>query len=328
MCTLLTVAGSGCILHRLISIRMKCPPVSLVLCAAMLMPAFCTAQSWLYPESIHPITPLMDTTAVRGFAFFPALQFWGEAAWYAYDSDKDHRWDITIGGTSQLLRGVDWDVIHETSVHLAVNPGNNIGFNPRAFMWETGILVGVVSGRTVWQFGYQHRCKHDVDNVEILRTTGREEERALMYGSAVARWRHQPLSLLGGMLEPLAEAHFYIPRQDQRFPEWTRTLHPLMTSFIGALRTRQSLSLMIGGTVRVGMLADLRATLLGSSDGKRFSSLDRVRVEPAAECFADVAGTGGTLRAFIRYAYLPDDFIPPIPRSTHLVAAGIRLFQK
>jgi hypothetical protein len=323
--TRLAVAASGRILPRPVVILMHLSRIPLILFLAFLACPRCFAQSWLYPESIQPMTLLASGTAEDAIAFLPRIAFWGEAGLYVFDTDRDHRWDVTIGGTSQLLRGRDWELIHETSVHLAVDPNNNIAFNPRAFMWETGLLFGYRTDAAVWQFGYQHRCKHDVDNVELLATTGVEEQRALIYGSAVARWRHHAISIEDWTLDPLLEAHVYLPRQDQRFPEWTRSIHPLVTAFLGAVRTRQSISRAIGEHVSAGLLADLRLTLIGSGSGRRFSSVEALRFEPAVEAFLDLRG-GDTMRLFLRYVHEPDDFIPPVPRATHLVAVGIRLF--
>lgn len=286
------------------------------------------AQSWLYPESIVSLTPLLDTAQVSSITFLPSFQFWGEFGYFVMDRDNDHRWDVSIGGTSRLLAGDDWDIIHETNLHLVVDPNNNLSFNPRAIMWETGILLGMRSGATVFQFGYQHRCKHDIDNVEVHRTTGREEERAMIYGSAMVRWRHEAIPAFGGLLDPLLELHYYIQRQDQRFPEWTRALQPLVTGYIGAMRLRGCVTIPVASSMQVGITADVRATLLGNDDVNRFSSLQPVRLEPALEAFWEVRGLAGNMCLYTRYVYMPDDFVPPIPHDSRLQTIGIRIYPR
>ena len=54
-------------------------------------------------------------------------------------------------------------------------------FNPRAIFWEEGVLAGFrLDEGIALQAGYIHRCKHDIDNLEIT-ARGREEQRTLIY---------------------------------------------------------------------------------------------------------------------------------------------------
>jgi len=284
------------------------------------------AQTWLYPETIQPSIPLLHDVARDEEGFLSAMNFWGEFGQYIIERDIDHRWVVSLGGNAELFRSGTWDLAFETNVHLVVDPNNNISFNPRAFIWEEGIVLGLRRGEQVWSFGYLHRCKHDVDNLELLRTSNREEERALIYGSAFARWTRKTVRFHGWDVQPLAAAHVYILVQDQRFPVFTRKLAPSVQSFQGALRTRLTVSKTFFRVYRVGMTADIRLTSLGPTEkSKRFSSVERIQVNSASELFWDFIGREAALRIFLRYTYDPDNFISPQPRSSRLIALGLRL---
>ncbi|NOY05073.1 MAG: hypothetical protein GXO82_00310 [Chlorobi bacterium] len=284
------------------------------------------SQTWLYPETIQPTIPLLNDIARKGEGFLSSMTFWGEFGQYIVERDRDHRWVVSLGGNAELFRSGMWDLNFETNVHLVVDPNNNITFNPRAFIWEEGIVLGLKNGSQVWNFGYLHRCKHDVDNLELLRTSKREEERALIYGSIFARWTKKAMRFKGWDVEPLAAVHVYVIVQDQRFPIYTRKLAPSVQSFQGALRGRITASKILSRVYRMGATVDIRITTLGPlEEASRFSSIERIQVNPACEIFWDFLGKAAALRVFLRYTYDPDNFIAPQPRKSSLMALGLRL---
>ncbi len=284
------------------------------------------SQTWLYPETIQPTIPLLNDVRKNEEGFLSSLALWGEFGQYVVARDINHRWVVSLGGNMELFRSGMWDINFETNIHLVVDPNNNITFNPRAFIWEEGIVLGVKNGAQVWSFGYLHRCKHDVDNLELLRTSNREEERALIYGSIFARWTRKPLRFIGWDIEPLVAAHVYVIVQDQRFPIFTRKLAPSVQSFQGALRARCTASKTLARTYRTGATIDIRVTSLGPRNAAgRFSSVARIQVNPAGELFWDFLGKAAALRVFLRYTYDPDNFISPQPQSSSLMALGVRL---
>lgn len=283
-------------------------------------------QSWLYPESIVHYNPLARVERPSDTRFLSEIQFWGEFGQYVIQRDFNHRWDVTVGGTVEMWRGEDWNILFETNVHLGVDPNNNIAFNPRMFTWEEGFLYGLRSGTSLWQFGYQHRCKHDIDNLELMRTTGREESRSLIYGSIMARWDHLPMNVSSWQWRPMLELHAYVLTQDQRFPVATRTVLPSMKAALAAARGRVNMSLPIAESLDIGVTVDARITTFGKDPEKRLSSgLDRFVVEPSAELFLNIRGAAAHMQLFMRYAHQPDDFISPVPRSAGLIAVGVRL---
>jgi len=285
------------------------------------------AQSWLYPETLVDLTPFDDSSRSEKTAFLKGMKVWGEFGQYLLERDDDHRWNVTIGGMVELYGSLDWSLFFETHIHLLADPNNEISFNPRAFMWEEGLLFGTRSGGHVFEFGYLHRCKHDVDNLELLETTGREESRSLMYGSITGRWRYRGPDSDTWTVKPLLEAHVYVKLQDQRFPLSARGIEPDIEAMIAALRLKCTVSRKIGEGYFAGITGDIRLSAFGFSGNQRFSSPHKIQTEPAGEVFLDISGEAAILRLFGRYVYLPDSFIRPVPVSSSLFLFGFRIYQ-
>lgn len=283
------------------------------------------AQSHLYPETIVTYNPLTADSRGTENVFLRTMDVWGEFGQYAGLRDDNHRWGIALGGTAELYGGRNWNVLFETNMHLAVDPNNNISFNPRAFFWEEGIFTGYQQGVNSFYLGYAHRCKHDVDNNELYNVTGREESRALIYGSAVFRWLREQYTIGDVALRPLAEAHYYFVLQDQRFPVQTRILRPTLEALQAALRVRLDAEILLSGDVSLHATGDVRITTLGAAPTERLSSVDDVWVEPALEAAVRFHGAAGAMEFFARYMYQEDDMISPVPRSAELLLVGVRL---
>ncbi len=300
-------------------------PIVLMFPAIALTLFTCNAQSWLYPETIINNTPRVSTAKDSGSAFMRSLEVWGEAGQYVAARDDNHRWNVTLGGAAELYGDGKWSAFFETNMHLVVDPNNNLSFNPRAFIWEEGLFAGYTHDIHRIYIGYSHRCKHDVDNYELLQTTGRVESRSLIYGSGVVRWTRSAYEANSIRIVPLAEAHLYLLLQDQRFPVAARAVSPNVEMLQGAFRCRLEAEYPLQSGVSVSAVGDIRATMLGASSNERFSRIQEIWLEPALELAVSFKGAAGALQVFGRYVYQEDDFIAPQPRPARLFCAGVRL---
>ena len=295
----------------------------ITLALVCLMAPLLRAQTWIHPETVIPFRH--SGGGGDSVVFLGSTQFGGEAA-RVFGKNEDHRWIVMIGGAVELVRQDNVRLLFESAIALVADPGNNIGFNPRALFWEEGILIGLRGGNTDWQFGLQHRCKHDIDNIELLRVTGREEERALIYSSLMLRWQHDGITLGGITIQPLAEAHAYVFVQDQRFPVSARTAAPNVEDHRAASRVRLDISAPIVSTMRVGVLLDARGTLRRAASGESGTTHLEVAADAAlAEVYTEIRGSAAALRLFLRAAHLPDTFIRPVPRGATLYSVGVRI---
>jgi hypothetical protein len=283
------------------------------------------AQSWLYPETIVNFDPLLEGKNSGREGMLREMFFWGEFGQFVAARDEDHRWLITVGGAAELYGTPSWNVLFETYAHLNVDPDNNISFNPRALIWEEALFFGYKHGMNSLYIGYAHRCKHDVDNFELYQVSGREESRALIFGSAVLRWVRKKYLISAIQFRQSAEAHVYVFLQDQRFPVASRSNLPNIENMQTAFRFSMDASTPCSEDMSVALRADIRITTLGKDPAHRFSSLHDVWVEPALEAAWILHGIAGDLQIFGRYVYQEDSFITPQAKSAELFALGIRI---
>lgn len=142
------------------------------------------------PDRNILLNPLSGGNAAGGVQFFPAAGGWAELDRYpAGMGDRDHSFNTMLGAAAQVFRsGDDLDFTVSSDVQLVATPDSPILFNPRALFWQESFQFGAAVADSFLHLGYVHRCKHDVDNVEVQETTGEKRELVLIYDSFFARW--------------------------------------------------------------------------------------------------------------------------------------------
>lgn len=234
--------------------------------------------------------------------------------------DDDHAWHHEIGGFLELLRTPRTSLLVTTQIEFIADPHNEIDFNPRAIFWEEGLVLTRRLRGFDLQVGYYHRCKHDIDNLDL------GVERSLVYGS-----------LRGRAIVPLAEARphdayaavsadLYTLAWEGREPsafeglgtDWGR----LLGSADAIVHVRRSLA---GAGVGVYATAYGGLHVYGARDGffDRFTRLRRAYPHGGVAAGLSLRGRA-TLRLGVEYEYLPDTGIPVIPRGAHLVRLVVR----
>ncbi|TVR13418.1 MAG: hypothetical protein EA391_14190 [Balneolaceae bacterium] len=113
--------------------------------------------------------------------WFTQVGGWGSFGSYALGGDRDHHWHQQLAAFAEIYRhGNKWSVAITSQIEFIANDDNDVNFSPRAIFWEEGVMVTRRQNGLYLQFGYYHRCKHDIDNLRI------GEERTSVFGSAMA----------------------------------------------------------------------------------------------------------------------------------------------
>ncbi len=280
------------------------------------------AQTHVWTETRFPFSTLEQNIGMP-LGIIRAVEFGAEGAMHLTPKTADHRWNVAVGGALELIGGERWNLQFETVVNLVVDPGNDIGFNPRAFIWHEALVVTRAAGEQQWQVGYVHRCKHDVDNLELYETTGIYEQRSIMLGSVMARWRRLPIEVAGWGVRPLVQADAFILRQDQRFPVATRELVPKANENLASLRAALEVERQVMPRVRVGAAFDARATV--AAEEVQGSGSETLRWDGSVELFATVLGDARNVRIFVRHEEVHDTLLRTDPRPASLTSIGLRL---
>lgn len=292
------------------------------------------AQLWgqNIPDRIIHLDPLGDTTVPSDrFVPLPAARLFAEFARFSNGSGENHRWDARTGGYLEFARfSGDWSISIHGTMEVVMDPLNDIEFNPRAIFWEEGLLIatrGPIDQSSV-QFGYTHRCKHDIDNYEVFATRGEREQRTLIFSGPFVRLLRRPTPLarignvgdltLGGALR----ADYYVHLLDDR----SYTERPGDSGSIEDLVASSSLSARVGLDFDGSIVGLHLSGALQSSLRSGPSSSDGLDLLMSwAELALDLRNpTGMTFSIYARTENQRDGGILVEPTPATLLSIGVR----
>lgn len=284
------------------------------------------------PDRIVIIDPLGDTAAAgEGLALLPGTRLYGEFARYSSGSGTDHRWNAKLGGYGEFVRwDASWSIAVAGTMEVIVDPNNDISFNPRAIFWEEGLIISARapwSGNGAVQFGYMHRCKHDIDNAEKTTLGGEPEQRTLIYSGPFLRLLNRPAKILDGPVElrvgGALRFDYFVHTLDSRWnPRYAESQPNL-----------EDLTAAINGTVRIeGRFGDgpfgLHAggnwmLALASPRGEGMEGFGSL---PFVELGLDIRNPGGgAFTIFARGERQRDGGIGTRPKPADLFLFGVRI---
>lgn len=281
------------------------------------------------PDRTVVLDPLADTTVgTNGFILLPATRMYGEFARYSNTSGSDHRWNAKMGGYVEFARqDSTWSVGMVGTMEVIVDPQNDIAFNPRAIFWEEGLMGSLRLGtHSALQLGYIHRCKHDIDNLEIYAIRNEWEQRTLIYSGLMTRWLLRPRPLLRGswnLRGGLALRNdWFLHLHDAQ--DSALNLNRLLDAFTvtGRLELHKQNAPWMLHLTGNGMLS-----FYGEDEGfpERFSGVTSYLDVPFLEFGVDIFNPRGmSFTAFVRGEWQRDGGLTYVPTETNLLLFGIR----
>jgi hypothetical protein len=266
--------------------------------------------------------PLADTSALMPDSKTRPMQnFGGWAGFGRYLGDEhDHGWYQELGGFAELVRFNNKNTLVFTAqIEFIADLHNEINFNPRAIFWEEGLyfMSKTESGR-YWKLGYYHRCKHDIDNLNL------GEQRALIFGSLYASTIF-PIEIAEDQkLQLVFSADIYTITYDSRISvrhfEQGTAWDQLSSSFRVNARYSRKLSENTGLFASgYGMLSTLSPN---SGLFDRFNAVEEVYLQAGISAGFLLKGRANMQIGF-KYEYLEDSGIPIMPEASHLFSFGI-----
>jgi hypothetical protein len=272
-------------------------------------------------ERMHIFNPLFNETnhvPENETKWINSVSGWGEFGGYLYSQDESHAWYQKLGGFFEFFRISDKNSLSALSnIEFIADPNNDIKFNPRAIFWEEAILYSSRAGEGYWQAGYYHRCKHDIDNLDI------GYERSLIYGSLLTRYTHPVIQNERTVAYGSLKGDLYTILQDYRKPASNGLSEPVTgdLSFSAALNfnIKQLISSMAG----IYLSSFTQFNFYSSSRGifKKMFTIDNVNINGGAETGIFLKGRG-SLQISLRYEYFSDTGFNIIPSKEHLLSLG------
>jgi len=242
--------------------------------------------------------------------WFSHVGGWGSFGNYAFSQDENHLWYQELGAYFELYRrGNSKSVAITSQIEFIANDDNDINFSPRAIFWEEGFLYTSRRNGFFLQAGYYHRCKHDIDNLDL------GEERAMVFGSAMGRVII-PLSLTRTR-DTLVSLRFdyYTITWERRIPRENLDVAPSVEDL------NVSLSTNLDWQIR---LSDQNFVNIG---GYGMASLYDDDLRSSGKIFLNI-GTNrglGDVQFGIYLEHLADSGIPAHPKAVTLAGFGIRI---
>lgn len=311
-------------------------PASLVCLALVLAPFVVTniTVAQVLPDRMVVLDPLGDRSLdSSGITWLNGARMHAEFSRHT-PGDDDHRWNARLGGVAELVR---WDSSADISLvgtmEIVVDPHNDIAFNPRAIFWEEGVLAGFRLAKDLaLQAGYVHRCKHDIDNLEIT-ARGRREQRTLIYSGLLVRllarrraivddrWR---VSVAGSLRNDL-----FLHLLDDRFASETRAIGRDVETLIDALSlTGRVEAGPRDASWRAQATVSFMASAFGAERGftERFTRPVVLGTFPFVEIGVDVFNErGAAFSLFGRAESHRDAGVSSIPTASSTFAIGVRI---
>ncbi|RMF35992.1 MAG: hypothetical protein D6747_01350 [Chlorobiota bacterium] len=274
-----------------------------------------------FPDRWIALNPLLDSSRriePGKLGWMHSLVGWGEFGGYL-SGDREHAWIQRLGTLIELVRiGERSSLAFASEIEFIANPDNDIRFNPRAVFWQEGFLFTHQVGKGFWQLGYYHRCKHDVDNLDIGR------QRSLIYGSIVGKYLF-PIAVADFTGGALARGDLYTIRLDDRTPPSDNGSNPdlerLLATLGGSIHLRRGLAdPWLGLYASAWTSANFYSGRPNANPNAAAAPLIRLHGGVAA----GIAITGTAhFRIGISYEYLADTGINPIPEASALLAVTI-----
>jgi hypothetical protein len=274
-------------------------------------------------------TGTSDTTETLG-----EIGTWG-SVYHGFKSANDEfGWSIDIGALIEFARwGESSSLIAVTDMELSAKTNNDIYFSPRGGFWEEGILYNWRAENLDWQFGYLHRCRHDLDNGDSIARSGAPLERTLIYGSFTGKAISKPFNLFHAT-DPKEwktivwlTGDLYVFREDYRQTSGPTSLQPNFHDILFSIGANAAINLFrIGpGVAYIRGGANFSAFGIDGSLPHSFTHIESTTLDGRIEIGYQSEGRAARLQLFTGWENFNDDGSTPIPENSHFTLLGVRL---
>lgn len=132
------------------------------------------------------LSPLKSSSTTNDndfFTFTGAIAEFGKYLPAPY-ADFNHFWVSKATVFGEIYRYKDtFSVMLFSDIELLSSSNSPIYFDPRAFYWQEGVLLSYKYDMYNFQFSFTHRCKHDVDNADIVSLSNEVRARVVIWDS-------------------------------------------------------------------------------------------------------------------------------------------------
>jgi hypothetical protein len=288
----------------------------------------------VFPTRGILIHPRWGNSKADTTEFLGAMGGWG-SVYHGFNSTGDEfGWSIDLGALFEIARwGEHGSLLALTDMELDARTNNDIYFNPRTGFWEEGLFFASRVENFDWQFGYLHRCRHDIDNGDTNEYQTRPPQRTLIYGSLSTKVIFKPFQLFHSNdttnFKTLAwlTGDLYVFKEDYRQPSSANGLQPNYHNILFSLGVNAAIGLFAIGPGQAYLRGGANVSAFGS-DGSYFHSFANIQkwtVDGRAELGYQAEGRAARFQLFAGWESFQDDGMNAVPQNSHFTLLGIRL---
>ena len=240
---------------------------------------------------------------------------WFELSKYMFIKDDDHNWNIKTGANQEFFRiGNDISFVFSADLEVVADKYDEyLNMNPRSIFWELEAQLYLEYSFGILNFGYHHRCKHDINVDE-------DYGRVLIYDSFGVDYSTNAFNIwtsddFSGFFQILVSNDYF-----------------LVLDGDGVLNILDTFS--IGLYVEPFVYKDdwaiyYNMAIQGNAygEGENFNdrnNIEKIKIDYLAEIGWLGKGTNGKVYIFALYQYLSDTGIKKEVTSGELLSFGIR----
>ncbi len=247
-------------------------------------------------------------------------------------TDFNHFWVAKFGAFGEFYRYRNKiSIVLFTDIEMIASSNSIIYFDPRAFYWQEGIMFFYREGNVVWNINYAHRCKHDIDNADLVTLYQETRARILIWDSLYLKVIMDRIELFnsenmisGLYLIPISRFDFYTLSLDEYV--WYNTFkypvsHISYRSYSWYSYDRVAFSVSIGGKLgfvfqknfEVYLRGYIWLDLMGEKRGfpDRILTINRVVPEHYLEVGISLVGDGFEISLFVENNFKRETGIEP-----------------
>lgn len=210
----------------------------LLLSTLFLFATISSANAVLFSDRGIHLNPLANPIDDDG-GFFYSIMGWADFARYMVRSDDKHFWDARMAIDVEIYRFKNnWSIILSSHLELMSSSNSTINFEPRGLFWDETLMFIKRQNHFTWGVGYYHRCKHDIDNLNLIIRSGQYIARVLIWDSITLRFSPHPFDiqwrnkLFKSSINLHIQNHFYVIKTDavsaeygERGPTYTNLIN-------------------------------------------------------------------------------------------------------
>ncbi|MEN2998328.1 MAG: hypothetical protein ABDH28_04765 [Brevinematia bacterium] len=292
-------------------------------------------------DRTYMISPLKTPIGEKEFNFLTFTAATAEFGKYLPEpfTDFNHFWIAKASVFGELFRYKNlFSIVLFSDIELIASSNNIIYFDPRSFYWQEGILFSYKYGTFNFQGSFTHRCKHDIDNADLVTLYDEVRARVIIWDSVWLRFFPDPLEIynLNNFMVveaiPFIRNDFYVMSVDETV--WYKT-YPY-TSFKSDSEYKVN---KIVDSFSIGMIVDVELfknfgfyakgywwfDLLGDNEIWKWSKIENIVTEHYAEIALYLKDKGGKIFIFLQNNLVRDPAIEPFDQgSLNVFHFGIR----